>query len=82
MSAKPRLARKSLAEVSASLVLREMKIEGLRVQLLGIDWNLYRDFAIEVAMVFDIDINVRIDVAGTARLDLERVVAKVAELEI
>ncbi|HEY0329907.1 MAG TPA: ImmA/IrrE family metallo-endopeptidase [Rhodopseudomonas sp.] len=31
MSAKPRLARKSLAEGSASLVLREMKIEGLRV---------------------------------------------------
>lgn len=31
MSTKPRLARKSLAEGSASLVLREMKIEGLRV---------------------------------------------------
>lgn len=31
MSVKPRLARKSLAEGSASLVLREMKIEGLRV---------------------------------------------------
>lgn len=31
MTAKPRLARKSLAEGAASLVLREMKIEGLRV---------------------------------------------------
>jgi predicted transcriptional regulator len=31
VSVKPRLARKSLAEGSASLVLREMKIEGLRV---------------------------------------------------
>ena len=31
MSTKPRLARKSLAEGSASLVLREMKIEGPRV---------------------------------------------------
>jgi hypothetical protein len=31
VSGKPRLARKSLAEGSASLVLREMKIEGLRV---------------------------------------------------
>jgi predicted transcriptional regulator len=31
VSTKPRLARKSLAEGSASLVLREMKIEGLRV---------------------------------------------------
>jgi predicted transcriptional regulator len=31
VSAKPRLARKSLAEGSASLVLREMKIDGLRV---------------------------------------------------
>lgn len=31
MSTKPRLARKSLAEGSASLLLREMKIEGLRV---------------------------------------------------
>lgn len=31
MSGKPRLARKSLAEGSASLVLREMKIEGLGV---------------------------------------------------
>jgi Zn-dependent peptidase ImmA (M78 family) len=32
MTGKPRLARKSLAEDSAALVLREMKIEGLRVE--------------------------------------------------
>ncbi|MGO9047780.1 MAG: ImmA/IrrE family metallo-endopeptidase [Xanthobacteraceae bacterium] len=31
MAGKPRLARKTLAEGSASLVLREMKIEGLRI---------------------------------------------------
>lgn len=36
MTSKPRLARKSLAERTASLVLREMKIDGLRVDPVAI----------------------------------------------